>query len=96
MPRVSSLTDFNRNQSAVIAELEKTGEPLYLTRNGKGSVVVMDAAAFDDAMAFRDEVRQREMEVYSDLLQGYEDVRCGRVSPASEAFARIRQAKGWA
>lgn len=47
MPAVASLSEFNRNQTALIDTLEKTQEPIYLTRNGKASVVVMDAAAFD-------------------------------------------------
>ena len=47
MPAVASLSEFNRNQSAVIDRLERSQEPMYLTKNGKASVVVMDAAAFD-------------------------------------------------
>ena len=43
MPAVTSLSDFNRNQSEVISRLSETEEPLYLTRNGKSAVVVMDA-----------------------------------------------------
>ena len=35
MPAVTSLADFNRNQSAVISRLSETAEPLYLTRNAK-------------------------------------------------------------
>lgn len=31
MPQIKSLSDFNRNQNAMIEELEETGEPLYLT-----------------------------------------------------------------
>ena len=95
MPAAESLSEFNRNQSQVISRLAETGEPLYLTRNGRNAVVVMDAEAFDEAMSFRNEVREREMSVYADLLKGYEDVQAGRVSPASSAFARIRASKGW-
>ena len=95
MPAMTSLSEFNRNQSEIIAQLEKSAEPLYLTRNGKASVVVMDAEAFDRAMSFRRDVRAREMEVYEGLMRGYRDVQDGRVSDASDAFARIRQQKGW-
>ena len=63
MPAVTSLSDFNRNQSEVISRLSETEEPLYLTRNGKSAVVVMDAEAFDRAMSFRNEVHEREMSV---------------------------------
>lgn len=95
MPAVTSLSEFNRNQSEVISKLAETAEPLYLTRNGKAAVVVMDAEAFDRAMSFREDVRAREMEVYGGLMRGYQDVKEGRVTDASDAFARIRQKKGW-
>ena len=95
MPAVTSLSDFNRNQSEVISRLSETEEPLYLTRNGKGAVVVMDAEAFDRAMSFRNEVHEREMSVYRGLLRGYQDVQEGRTSDAKSAFARVREQKGW-
>ena len=95
MPAVTSLSDFNRNQSEVIARLSETKEPLYLTRNGKSAVVVMDAEAFDRALSFREEVRERELSVYAGLLRGYQDVQDGKVSDAASAFARIRAEKGW-
>ena len=77
MPAVASLSEFNRNQSAVIDRFERSQEPMYLTRNGKASVVVMDADAFDRMMGFKAEVHQREMAVYDGLLRGYQDVsRC--------------------
>lgn len=95
MPVAESLSEFNRNQAKVIGELAKTRQPLYLTRNGKNAVVVMDADAFDEAMSFKSEVREREMEVYAGILKGVEDAQQGRVSPASDVFARVRSAKGW-
>ena len=95
MPAVESLAEFNRNQTSVIEKLAETQEPMYLTRNGKASVVVMDAAAFDRAMSFIGETRQREMGVYGGLMRGYQDVLEGRVSNAKEALAKIRASKGW-
>ena len=95
MPAIRSLSDFNRNQNAVIEELAATGEPIYLTRNGAASVVVMDAQAFDRAMSFRDSVYARELRTYEGLMQSYQDVLDGKTIPASEAFASIRAQKGW-
>ncbi|MGN0287419.1 MAG: type II toxin-antitoxin system Phd/YefM family antitoxin [Atopobiaceae bacterium] len=95
MPAVTSLSDFNRNQSEAIDLLNKTQEPLYLTRNGKAAVVVMNAEAFDRAMSLKDEVRQREMAVYDGLMRGYQDVLDGKTSPAADAISRIRSKRGW-
>ena len=95
MPAIKSLTEFNRSQNAVIEQLEATGEPLYLTRNGAACVVVMDAAAFDEAMAFRDGLREQELRTYRDILHGAEQIAAGQGVEASEADALIRAQKGW-
>lgn len=95
MPAMTSLSEFNRHQSETISELEKTGEPLYLTRNGKSAVVVMDADAFDRMVSAKEELRTREMAVYDGLMQGYQDVLDGKAAPAQDAFTRIRFKRGW-
>ena len=95
MPAVAPLVEFNRNQSKVIDELQKSGEPLYLTKNGKASVVVMDAAAFDRIMENREQIRDLEQSVYKDLMRGYQDVLEEKVLTLEEADEKIRAAKGW-
>ena len=96
MPQVAPLAEFNRNQANVIAELERTGEPLYLTRNGYASVVVIDAAAFDRMISEKEALRQREMETYASLMRGYQDVLEDKTVSLDEADTHIRTAKGWA
>ena len=70
MPQIKPLSEFNRNQNALIEDLSHSGEPLYLTRNGSACVVVMDSAAFDAAMAFRNEIYEQEMRTYRGMLKG--------------------------
>ncbi len=96
MPKVKPLSEFNRNQSAIIEELERTHEPIYLTRNGHSSVVVMSSDAFDAMTSFRNRIYAQEMRVYQKLMDGYEAYRDGKFIAADEADARIRAAKGWA
>lgn len=95
MPKVRSLSDFIRNQASLIEEIGNTKEPLYLTRNGRSSVVVMDSDAFDELVSFRSDFRAREMRVYDGLMRGYESFLAGNVTSAEDANARIRKAKGW-
>lgn len=95
MPAIASLTDFVRNQSDMIESLQKSGEPMYLTRNGKSSVVVMDAEAFDAAMSYRNRVNKLEMDAYAGILRGYEDYLIGNVMESDDAFEQIRREKGW-
>ena len=95
MPAVASLTDFNRNQNTVLADLRDTQKPMYLTKNGKACAVIMDAEAFDRMMAEREETRSREERVYQGILRGIEEFQRGDTTDAAEVFAAIRDRKGW-
>lgn len=95
MTAVASLTDFNRNQNAVLADLRDTQKPMYLTKNGKACAVIMDAEAFDRMMAEREETRSREERVYQGILRGIEEFQCGETTDAAKGFAAIRDRKGW-
>lgn len=96
MPVVKPLSEFNRNQSAMLEELHESGQPVYLTRNGTAEVVVMDAAAFDREISYRASARANEMRVFDSLMKGYADIADGKVVDADEAEERIRAARGWA
>lgn len=45
---IHPLTEFKRHSARMIARIKETGRPQILTVNGKPSVVVMDAAAWQD------------------------------------------------
>lgn len=96
MPAIKSLSEFNRNQSDIIEELSMSGEPLYLTRNGSASLVVMDAEAFDREISFRQNIQTHEMAVYEGLMRGYQDYLEGNVVDAVDAETQLKAAKGWA
>lgn len=95
MPATAALTEFNRNPNALIEELQKTKQPTYLTKNGKACAVIMDPEAFEHAMSFRAEVREREMRVYQGILRGYEEALQGETVPAHAGLAELRRKKGW-
>ena len=93
MPAIKSLSEFNRSQNALIEELADTREPLYLTRNGSASVVVMDAEAFDREMAIHERVRDREIRVQKSIMRGYEDYLAGRFVPLDQALDEADRAR---
>ena len=45
---ISPLTEFKRDSARLIAQIKEIGRPHILTVNGKPSVVVMDAAAWQE------------------------------------------------
>ena len=95
MPAVASLTDFNRNQNAILAEINATQKPMYLTKNGKACAVIMDAEAFDRMIAEREKTRDREDRVYQGIIRGIEEFQRGETTSVAEGFAAIRDRKGW-
>ncbi len=95
MPAIKPLSEFTRNQASIIESLAQTKEPVYLTRNGSACVVVMDAAAFDEAMDFRNELREQQMRTYRGIMRGIEEFSGGDFVGADEADQLIRAEKGW-
>ena len=55
----------------------------------------MDAAAFDEAMDFRNELREQEMRTYRGIMRGIEEFSEGDFIDADEADHLIRAEKGW-
>ncbi len=62
-----------RNNYNEISELcKRTGEPVYLTKNGEGDLVVMDIDAFERKMKMLD-LRAKLMTVEEDRRKGITD-----------------------
>lgn len=48
MPVVKPISDLQRNFGSIADSCHQTKEPVYLTKNGSASLVVMDAEAYDE------------------------------------------------
>lgn len=69
MPRIRPISDL-RNKSQEISELcHQTGEPVFITKNGRDNLVVMSVAAYE-----RDRAR---LELYGLLDEAESDRRKG-------------------
>lgn len=86
MPAIRSSSDLQRNISAIYELCDKAGEPVYVTRNGEASLVVMNADAFEDLLARQDELEQ-ELELYKALMQSEID----RLSGNTYSWEDIRR-----
>lgn len=87
MPNVRTASELQRNMNAIYNLCESTKEPVYITRNGKESLVVMDAQAFDDAFDLQRRVLEHEMRVHDALIRSQGEVERGELVD----FADIRQ-----
>ena len=51
MPVIKPISDLRNNFSEISHICHKDGEPIYLTKNGKGDLVVMSIAAYEKQLA---------------------------------------------
>ena len=93
MPTVMPVSELQRNFKKVVDECERSSDPIYLTRNGSASLVVMDAASFDREMAIHERVRDREIRVQKSIERGYEDYLAGRYLPLDQALDEADKAR---
>ena len=96
MPLVKPISDLQRNLGSLADACHETGEPVYLTKNGSASLVLVDADAYDEQARVLAAVREREESVQRAIARGYDDLLNGRVRPwkqAKEDATRIREAR---
>ena len=74
-----------QNYNEISSLCKKTGEPVYLTKNGKGDLVVMDIEAYN--------VREISLNLREQLLEVEEERKNGTLDiPASEVSKIMREA----
>jgi prevent-host-death family protein len=79
---IRSLSEFQRHTRTHIRRLEKTGRPEVLTVNGKASVVVQDAAAYQKLLEELEEAKTAAAIAAAERGEGI---------PMKEAFAMLRR-----
>jgi prevent-host-death family protein len=47
IPHIRPVSDLRNNFSEISRQVHETGEPVYLTRNGRGDMVVMSMEAYE-------------------------------------------------
>jgi len=83
---IDSLSEFKRHTPEFIKRLKAGGRPVVLTVNGKAEVVVQDAASYQKLVEIAERVERMDA-----LRASLEDMKAGRVSPAADMLAEMRQ-----
>jgi PHD/YefM family antitoxin component YafN of YafNO toxin-antitoxin module len=86
LEEIHSLTDFQRDAKTHIKRLKKTGRPEVLTVNGRASVVVQDAFAYQEML----DVVERA-ETVAGISRGLESMKRGEGELAGNVFERLRK-----
>ena len=86
---IHSLTDFLHDHKAHIKRMKETRTPEVLTVNGRAEVVMLDVVSFQALME-----KLEEAETLAAIREGLADAEAGRVRPAEQFFAEMRDKYG--
>lgn len=85
MPIIKPVSDLQRNLGSIADACHQSKEPVYLTKNGAASLVVIDANVYEEQSRILNSVVEREERVQRAITRGYDDLLNGRVRPWSQA-----------
>lgn len=85
MPQIVPIKEL-KNTNRISQMCHESEEPIYVTKNGYGDMVVMSMEAYERWMVLAD--------VEKKLAAAEEQVSEGRVLPAQKAFAALREKYG--
>ncbi len=86
---IHSLSDFKRKTPEFIDQLEKTGEPVVLTINGRAKLVVQDATSYQRML----ELLERA-ETIEAIRDGLASVRQGKTMSLDQFDRKMRKKMG--
>ena len=85
MPRIIPIRDL-KNTAAVSQMCSESKEPVYITKNGYGDMVIMSMEAYERQMVLA--------EAEAKLAAAEEQVAAGNVLDAKKAFTALREKYG--
>lgn len=84
MMNIKPSAAIRKNYNQISDLCRKTGEPVYLTKNGEGDLVVMDVESFAR--------RESLLKLKEKLLQSELDIQKGQTYTVDETVAAMRKA----
>jgi prevent-host-death family protein len=82
MPTIRSSADLRNGYNEISTFCHQYGEPVFITKNGKGDLAVLSIEAYEQLLG--------KFELYTLLQEGMEDIKSGNTRPLSEALSDIR------
>jgi PHD/YefM family antitoxin component YafN of YafNO toxin-antitoxin module len=81
MPRIIPIRDL-KNTSEISQMCHASDEPIFITKNGYGDMVIMSMKIYEEKMLMLD--------VYSKLIAAEEQIKEGKIHDGVESLKRIR------
>lgn len=85
MPRIIPIRDL-KDTAAISQMCSESTEPVYITKNGYGDMVIMSMRAYEEKIYLLD--------VYAKLAEAEEEVRAGNTTDARQALRNLRAKHG--
>ena len=85
MPRIIPIRDL-KDTAAISQMCSESKEPIYITKNGYGDMVLMSMKAYEERMMMLD--------VYDRLAAAEDEVQAGKVTDAQASLRELRQKHG--
>ena len=82
MPQIIPIRDL-KNTGAISQMCHQSNEPIYITKNGYGDMVIMSIKTFEENMFMQN--------IYNKLEESEADVATGRISNAKASLKSIRE-----
>lgn len=82
MPQIIPIRDL-KNTGEISQLCQEAREPIFITKNGYGDMVIMSMKVYEEKMAILD--------VYSKLAAAEEQVKAGRLIDAMDSLSDIRE-----
>ena len=85
MPHIIPIRDL-KDTAAISKMCNESNEPVYITKNGYGDMVIMSMKAYEEKMYL--------MDVYSKLAAAEDEIQAGKESDARQALRELRARHG--
>lgn len=85
MPIIRSSADLRNTYNDISKQCHTYNEPVYITKNGKGDLVVMSIESYERI--------QGQLNLYNQIANGLDDIKNGNTRPFNEAMADIRSSR---
>ena len=85
MPQIIPIRDL-KNTSEISEMCHAAGEPIFVTKNGYGDMVVMSMEVYEE--------RMRMLDVYAKLSAAEDQIKAGKVLSAEDSMKGLREKYG--
>ena len=85
MPQIMPIKEL-KNTSNISELCHKADEPIYITKNGYGDMVLMSIELYEET--------QKKIKMYSDIEMSERQIKQGKVKDAKKALSDIKEKYG--